>query len=104
MSVLQYSDSTLVYFTLRYCTLLYFAVLVFQSGAKIKTHLYFPFLSLTHILINLPKERDFSSQDYFTGKTGQVTGSTTVMTSHTLLVIIENDASSIDGRVCDEQG
>lgn len=40
MSVLQYSDSTLVDFTVRYCTLLYFAVLVFQSGAKIKTHLF----------------------------------------------------------------
>lgn len=42
MSVLQYSDSTLGYFTLKYCTLSYFAVLVFQSGAKIKTHLFFP--------------------------------------------------------------
>lgn len=102
MSVLQYSDSTLGYLTLKYCTLLYFAVLVFQSGAKIKTHLFFPYLSLTHVLTIkvLPREREF----YFTDKTGQVTGSVTVVTSHSLLVFIPNDVSSIDGSVCDEQG
>lgn len=93
MSVLQYSDSTLVYFTVRYCTLLYFAVLVFQSRAKIKTHLFFP-ISLVDTYSNhqnpfqgsLP---DFSSQVYFTDKTGQVTGSMAVMASHSLLVIIQ---------------
>lgn len=104
MSVLQYSDSTFTYLTVRYCTVLQFSLLcsvvlcctaVFQSGTKIKTHL------LSHLSFSC--WHIFNLQLYFTDKTVQVTVSTTVIVSQSLLVFLQNYVSSIHGNVCNGQ-